>query len=100
MSSFMMMARRRGVGVSSGATAVAFADDFSSGDLSKSSANFSWGGTYNTAVISGFSRAGYTGNCLRFNFGNSPGRVAEQRFFFGPTNDTTGATTLDRKSVV
>ena len=93
-------ARRRGGSPAATAPSGAlFFDDFSSGDLSKSSAYFSWGGTYNTSVISGFSRAGATGHCLRFNFGNSAGQVAEQRYFFGPTNDTTGETTLHHPEV-
>lgn len=94
-------ARRRGGGAAATAPSGAlFFDDFSSGDLSKSSAYFSWGGTYNTAVISGFSRAGNTGNCLRFNFGGVSGsQVSEQRFFFGPTIDSSGATTLHHSEV-
>jgi hypothetical protein len=70
---------------------ILFEDDFSSGNLQKTGPNggFFWGGNGgaadgstgpNVSVISGFSRHGDIGNCLRFNF---TGNWAEQRFSFG-----------------
>jgi len=94
MANLLMLSRRRGSDAST-----LFFDDFSSGDFSKSNANFSWGGRTNVAVISGFSRAGNTGQCVRFNFGNTANQLSELRFCFGPTNDTTGATALHHPEV-
>lgn len=59
-----------------------FEDDFSSGDISKTENNFVWtAGNGNVTVISGFSKDGATGNCLRFAWGTGA-QQAEQRFNF------------------
>lgn len=60
-----------------------FYDDFSSGDLSKTEGGFSWGAATNLSVISGFSRAGNVGNCVRFNFDIAAEAVSELRFSLG-----------------
>lgn len=95
MRPFVGGARRRGGAASS----VLFSDDFSSGNFTKNNAYFSWGSATNVSVVSGFSRAGYTGTCARFNFGNTAGQLAELRYCFGPTNDTSGATALHHPEV-
>jgi len=58
-----------------------FTDDFASGDLTKqlSAANF-WETSTNVSVISGFSRAGFSGNCVRFNFGIAAEAISELRY--------------------
>lgn len=67
-----------------GGEGVIFTDDFSSGDLNKqhNGAAF-WTGVTNLGVISGFSRAGYTGNCVRFNFNIAAEAVSELRYNLG-----------------
>lgn len=60
-----------------------FFDDFSSGDLSKTENGFEWGAATNLGVISGFSRLGNSGNCVRFNFDINAEAVSELRFSIG-----------------
>jgi hypothetical protein len=98
MSFFLMAAKRAGTGAGGGG-GVLFTDDFSTGDLSKTNAYFTWGANTNCTVISGFSRTGYTGNCVRFNFDNIAEQLAELRFFFGPSADSSGATCLHHSEV-
>lgn len=66
-----------------GGAGVFFSDDFSSGDLTKTEGGFTWGAATNLAVISGFSRAGNTGNCVRYNFNINAEAVSELRFSLG-----------------
>jgi len=66
--------------------AILFSDDFSSGDFSKTENGFSWDGATHCEVISGFSRHGNTGNCVRFDMdAGGAGGVAELRFLIGST---------------
>lgn len=67
-----------------GGGGVLFSDDFSSGDLNKQlNGSPFWTGATNLGVISGFSRAGNTGNCVRFNFNIAAEAVSELRYNLG-----------------
>ena len=62
-----------------------FADDFSSGDLSKTQNGFVWDGINNTGVIAGVGRGGSHG--LRFRYpADVNDSFAEQRFAIGSAN--------------
>jgi len=67
-----------------GTSGLIFSDDFSSGDLNKQLAGAPfWTSGTNLGVISGFSRAGNTGNCVRFNFNIAAEAVSELRYNLG-----------------
>ena len=67
---------------------ILFADDFSSGNLSKTANGWSWMGTW-VDVVSGFSKDGNVGHAARFTFKATPGTLdtddawAELRFKIG-----------------
>lgn len=60
-----------------------FFDDFSSGNFAKTENGVKWGNTTNLGIISGFSRRGDVGSCVRFNFGIPAEAVSELRFDLG-----------------
>lgn len=72
------------VTTTSGVGSLLFTDDFSSGDFSKqlNGSNF-WAGNTNCSVISGFSPAGDTGHCVRFNCSITETAVSELRYNLG-----------------
>jgi hypothetical protein len=72
----------------SDAGSILFSDDFSSGNLSKSSNGWSWAPVW-VDVVSGFSKDGNVGHAARFTFKGTPGTLdtddawAELRFKIG-----------------
>jgi hypothetical protein len=69
--------------------AILFADDFSSGNLSKAANGWSWSGAY-VDVVHGFSKDGDVGYSARFKFNGNPDLTAdawsELRFKVGTPN--------------
>lgn len=59
-----------------------FYDDFSSGDLSKTTNGFVWESPTHASVINGFGPNGKS-NCLRFDYTQTGGQWSEQRFALG-----------------
>lgn len=70
-----------------GASGVLFADDFATGDLSKSANGWRWNRTESVDVVRGFSRDGASGNSARFVFDpaklNDGNAWSELRFQIG-----------------
>ena len=74
MTFLLMNAPSRGGG------SLLFEDDFASGDFSKTMNGCAWGDVANVSIQSGFSPAGNTGHCAKFNFDIPLNDISELRF--------------------